>query len=222
MSDNQTPSSVPASPSSTPSVGVPSAPVPPPASTSSPASSANGGPQNKPATAATAPLPTPTPQPTTAPQEGDAAAVIPVAQNDLGARREVDGNIVTADAADQAASPGVLTAANLYGTGPAGAPIGTKNATVQLDWRLGVDHIRDTLAAEGFSLSQAAVEFVRRVAGELYQHQVGGPPASQAAQETADKLTGAPSQDVATYLNRQARYFEQVEGSHHLNNMGHT
>ncbi len=144
-------------------------------------------------------------------QEAPTVVAAPAAEATTEAR-EIDGNIVTEAAAAHAEAAGVLTAKNLYGTGPTGEPVAPEQGA-RLDWRQGLDHVRDTLAREGYTLSQAAAEFVGRALGELYQHEQGGPPASQAAREMATRVSGAPTQETATYLNEQGRYLQETEGA---------
>ncbi len=149
-----------------------------------------------------------------------AAPVVPAPASATAPATTVAGNVVTEAAAQSAAAPGVLTAASLYNTGPTGEPVGPETEA-SLDWRQGLDHIRETLATDGHTLSHAAEEFVRRVLGELYQHEQGGPPASPAAKEFATTVTGTPSQETADYLNAQGIALQKTEGHGLLNSGGY-
>lgn len=150
-------------------------------------------------------------------QEAPTVVAAPAAEATTEAR-EIDGNIVTEAAVEHAEAAGVLTAKNLYGTGPTGEPVAPEQEA-HLDWRQGLDHVRDTLAREGHTLSQAAEEFVGRALGELYQHEQGGPKASSAALEFAKRMTGVPSQEHADWLNEQGVTLQTIEG-HGLLNAG--
>lgn len=131
---------------------------------------------------------------------------------------ETEGSVITAAADRDAAAPGVLVRKSRYGTGPGTVDDSTNStglASTAVHWRS--TPVEDVARAFP-GVTEAGLDFLRRAYGELYQHEQGGPRASDVALEVAKKLNGKGA-DVTDWLNEQGEHLQRTEGER-LNNKG--
>lgn len=131
---------------------------------------------------------------------------------------ETEGSVITAAADRDAAAPGVLVRKSRYGTGP-GTVDDSTNATglasTAVHWR--GTSVEDVARAYP-GITEAGLDFLRRAYGELYQHEAGGPPASDAALDVAKRLDGK-GKDITDWVNEQGVTLQKTEGEQ-LHNKG--
>lgn len=136
--------------------------------------------------------------------------------------RMVADALVTPAAAQGDAAPGVLAVKSLFGTGKpdfsaAVATAGGLTKGAATPWQSGIEVFK---TAYGSTLTEDAIDLVRRTLGELYIESQGGMPASALAHDIADHLAKPASQATADYLVERGKVHAAGEGVG-LNNRGY-